>query len=324
MSIRRAHGGGGRETDAFIRGVVLARLEDAARVPGAEEILFSTDSFVVSPLFFPGGDIGKLAACGTLNDIAVRGGIPRYLSLALVIEEGTEEEDVARILESVAAVCRGENVSVVCGDTKVVERGKGDGVFITTAGVGVPRPGVDISVRNLRPGDAVLVSGTVGEHGVALLGARKELHVTSDIVSDCACLAGLVECMLNTGAEIHAMRDATRGGVAAVVNEMGTASGVTVVVEEERVPVDPRVRGACELLGMDPLDIANEGKLVAAVKEDDAGKVLEAMHAHPLGRGAAVIGRVEPRGRFPAVKVTPLGSRTILEMPRGELLPRIC
>jgi len=332
MKITRAHGGGGRETEKLIHDIiveylgnpVLNSLEDAAVIPGGEELVFSTDSFVVSPLFFPGGDIGKLAVCGTVNDIAVRGGVPGFLSLALIIEEGLDTADLEKIIKSISTECSRESIQVVCGDTKVVEKGSGDGLFINTAGIGVLRKETSLSVKNLKPGDTLLVNGSVGEHGAAILGARRELNITSDLVSDCAPLISLVDCILGTGAEVHALRDATRGGIAAVVNEMAQGSGVTAVLKEESIPVKKEVTGVCSLLGMSPFDMANEGKLVAAVSPDGANTVLEAMKNHPLGKDAARIGTVEEQGQFPAVLITSLGVRNILEMPRGELLPRIC
>ena len=332
MKITRAHGGGGRETESLIRGIIIEQLgnpvlnsmEDAAVVKGGDRIVFSTDSFVVSPLFFPGGDIGKLAVCGTVNDIAVRGGVPDYISLALIIEEGLDTKALERIIRSVSAQCREDDIQVVCGDTKVVEKGSGDGLFINTAGIGVLRNESSLSVKNVKPGDAVCVNGPVGEHGAAILSARKELNIVSGLKSDCASLVSLAGCILETGADVHAMRDATRGGVAAVINEMAEGSGVTVAIEEQAVPVREEVSGICSLLGMNPLDMANEGKLIVSVSSEDADMVLNAMKAHPLGRESARIGTVEERGAFSAVCVTSLGVRNVLEMPRGELLPRIC
>ncbi len=332
MKITLAHGGGGREMNTLISDLigkhlsnpVLDSFEDAAVVETGEKTVFSTDSFVVKPLFFPGGNIGKLAVCGTVNDIAMRGGVCRHLSLGLILEEGFETDDLENILETIGNTCRDENITVVCGDTKVVERGSADGVYINTAGIGTLDNRLDISVRNAVPGDVILVNGPVGEHGAAILGARKELNLTSSLQSDCAPLTGLVQALAQDRIEIHTLRDATRGGVSAVVNEIGNASGVTAAVELDAVPVSEQTEGVCSLLGMNPLDLANEGKLLAVVPKKDAEKALEIMRSHPLGLHAALIGSIEEQGRFPAVAVTAMGVRNILEMPRGELLPRIC
>ncbi|MFH0921419.1 MAG: hydrogenase expression/formation protein HypE [Fibrobacterota bacterium] len=333
IPIRIAHGGGGRETAALIHSViqkrlgnpVLDRLEDGAVLEGLPSpLVFTTDSFVVQPLFFPGGDIGKLSVCGTVNDLAVMGAEPKYLSLALIIEEGFATEDLERIIDSVAATAREAGVTVVCGDTKVVEKGGADGLFINTAGLGARRPGIAPSISAVRPGDILLVNGPVGDHAVAVLGARKKLNFTTALESDCAPLHSLAAALFDSGVPIHAMRDATRGGLSAVMNEMALASNVTMVVDEKNVPVRDAVRAACGLLGFNPFDLANEGKLVVAAPAHYADRLLDAMRAHPLGREAAVVGCVEASGRFPAVLETRFGGRIILEMPRGELLPRIC
>ena len=331
MRIRLASGGGGKETAALIETVILRhlgngalnRLEDGAVLPGSEKIVFTTDSYVVKPLFFPGGDIGKLSVCGTINDLAVMGAIPRYLSLALIIEEGFELDSLIRIVESIAAESRRENVDVVCGDTKVVERGSGDGLFINTSGVGILREGVSLSAAGLRPGDSILLNGPVGDHGVAILGAREELNFSAGVDSDCASLTSLVSDILDCGG-VRCMRDATRGGLAAVLNELGQASRVTVGMDEDSVPVSERVRAACDLLGLSPFEMANEGKVVVGADCAVADRILEAMRHHPLGKHAAIVGRVEEKGPFPAVMTNRLGARIVLEMPRGEHLPRIC
>lgn len=332
MKVKLAHGGGGRETHALLEGLILRHLgnsfldamEDAAVLDLQGPVAFTTDAYVVKPLFFPGGDIGKLAVCGTANDLAVMGAVPSFLSLSLIIEEGLEQDMLERILKSIASESRTGNLQVVCGDTKVVERGSGDGLFINTSGIGQVRNGADLSVSHVEPGDVILTNGSVGEHGAAILGARHDIPIQPGIESDCAQLASLVQCILDTGCRVHAIRDATRGGLAAVANEMGLASGVTLVLQEKKIPVSRRVRAFCDLLGMNPFEMANEGKLVAAVPERDADAVLKAMKGHGQGGDAAVIGRVEEKGPFPAILETLLGVRTILDMPRGENLPRIC
>jgi hydrogenase expression/formation protein HypE len=324
VKIKLADGGGGKETAVLIENIilkhlgneVLGRLEDGAVLPGQDSVVFTTDSYVVKPLFFPGGDIGKLAVCGTLNDLAVMGAVPEHLSLALIIEE--------RIVESIAAECVRERVRVVCGDTKVVEKGSGDGLFINTSGIGRLRPGVSLSASGMRPGDSILLNGPVGQHGAAILGARKELGFSAGIESDCAALTSLISAVFDCGGGVRAMRDATRGGLAAVVNELGRLSGVTVCIDEAKVPIPDQVQAACGLLGLSPFELANEGRVVAAVDPGRAEEILSAMRGHPLGRQAEIIGRVEEKGPFPAVLKTRLGARIVLEMPRGEHLPRIC
>ena len=331
-TIRLAHGGGGRETNELLSSLVrrhlgnpiLDKMEDGAKLTVGNDIVFTTDSFVVKPLFFPGADIGKLAVCGTVNDLAVMGAIPRYISLALIIEEGFEIAELDKILESIASISKQSDVSVVCGDTKVVERGAADKIFINTSGIGALRPGTDFSAANIEPGDTLLVSGPVGDHGVAILSARNQFNFAAGVESDCASLLPLVDALIASGCEIHALRDATRGGLAAVLNEWGMASKVTTLLDEPAVPVRESVRSACELLGFSPLDLANEGKLVVAVSGRDGAKALAALRGLRLGAEAAIIGTVEPAGRFPAIRKTAVGSRVIMEMPRGELLPRIC
>lgn len=332
MRVKLAQGGGGRETAALISELILSRfsnpildrLEDAAILETGQPVAFTTDSFVVKPLEFPGGDIGKLCVCGTLNDLSVMAAVPKYLSLALIIEEGLEMALLERVLASAAREAAAQNIRVVCGDTKVVEKGGADGLFINTSGLGLLRSGARPSASGLKPGDALIFSGFSGDHAIAVLGARKELNFSTSIVSDCACLEPLVAALFASGCQIHSMRDVTRGGLSAVANELGEASKATLVIEREAVPVRPETQAACDLLGFNPLDLANEGKILIGVPDGDAPKALKALRAHPLGRDAAVIGRIEPRGSFPALLQTALGNRIILEMPRGELLPRIC
>jgi hydrogenase expression/formation protein HypE len=330
--IRLAHGSG-RGLDELLRTIVLPSLignssgplEDAAvfDIPKGR-IAFTTDGFVVQPLEFPGGDIGKLAACGTINDLAMMGAIPHSLSVALILEEGLDTALLERVLCTLRAQCAAAKVTIRCGDTKVVDRGKADGIFIATSGIGVVPDGRNISVANARPGDAVLVSGPIGQHGIAILAARKGLNFASKAVSDCAALNGLVETLLAAAPHTRSLRDATRGGCSAVLNEMASSAGVTIVVSQEAIPVSAEVESACAFLGLDPLHIANEGRFVAIVREDEAQVALAALHAHELGKGARIIGKVEERDRFPAVMRTVVGGMRVVDVPPGELLPRIC
>jgi hydrogenase expression/formation protein HypE len=328
-----AHGGGGRLSAELLRGVflpafdndVLARLEDQATLPwSGGRLAFTTDSFVVRPLFFPGGDIGKLAVNGTVNDLAVGGARPLYLSAAFILEEGLPLADLERIVQSMRDACREAGVRLVTGDTKVVDQGKGDKVFITTAGIGVVPDGLLLSIASARPGDRIVLSGTIGDHGMAILSRREGIEFESAIESDTASLGGLVEAMLATRVGIRAMRDPTRGGLAATLHELAQASRVGVGVDEERIPVRPPVKGACELLGLDPLTVANEGKLVAVVEAGDAETLVRAMRAHPLGRDAAVIGEVQADGPGIVRLRSRVGGERIVTQLAGEALPRIC
>ncbi|MGD9497540.1 MAG: hydrogenase expression/formation protein HypE [Armatimonadota bacterium] len=330
--ITLGHGGGGRLMHELIVDELLAAsevmterdLEDAALIDDGR-LAISTDGFTVQPLFFPGGDIGKLAVCGTINDLAVRGARPRWLSVAMIIQEGFLLEDLRRIVRSIREACAADNVHLVTGDTKVVGRAAADGIFITTTGVGERFADPAPSATAARPGDRVLVSGTLGDHGVCILAAREELSLTQTAESDCASLLPLAEATIAAGAGgVRTMRDMTRGGMAAAVNEIALASGVSMEIAEDAVPVRREVRGACELLGLSPLEIANEGKLVAIVAPEAADEVLAAMRAHPLGRNAALVGEVGdgPPGRVAAR--TALGTLRLIDLPAGELLPRIC
>jgi hydrogenase expression/formation protein HypE len=313
-----AHGGGGTRMQDLLRDLIFPALgegsldaaEDAARfdVPDGQ-LAFTTDSFVVKPLFFSGGDIGKLAVCGTVNDLAMVGARPLYLTLGLILEEGLALDDLARALGSLAASAKSAGVRVVAGDTKVVEKGKADGMYINTSGVGVVPAGVEISISGARPGDALLINGYVGDHGIAVLKDRGDFTFDVALDSDCAPLNGLVEAMLGAG-EVHSLRDPTRGGLAAALKEMSTASGVAFEIDEGSIPVREQVRAICEVLGLDPLYVANEGKLLAAVAPQDAPGVLAVIRTHPLGKDASIIGS--------------LGSSRLLRMPSGEQLPRIC
>jgi hydrogenase expression/formation protein HypE len=331
-----AHGGGGRLTEELVRdvflrafpGQTLAAREDQASVTVPRgRVAVTTDAFVVRPVFFPGGDIGKLSVCGTVNDLAVGGAEPLYLTAAFVLEEGFPLRDLARIAASMQATCAEAGVEIVAGDTKVVERGHGDGVYITTTGVGVlPDPGErpPLSCANARPGDRVLVSGPVGDHGVAVLSVREGLSFETSLVSDCAPLAGLSRAIVRACPRgLRAMRDPTRGGLATALHEIAAASGVAIEIEEPRIPVRPEVEGACELLGLDPLYVACEGRLIAIVAPDEAPAALAAMRADPLGAGAAEIGSIAA-GTPRLTLRSGIGGRRVLSPLSGEPLPRIC
>jgi hydrogenase expression/formation protein HypE len=306
-------------------GEVLAQLGDAAAVSlGGVRLAFSTDSFVVRPLFFPGGSIGDLAVNGTVNDLAMSGARAAYLSCGFILEEGVEMSVLARVADAVGAAARAAGVEIATGDTKVVESGHGDGVYINTAGIGLIPAGVDLRPQRVVPGDVVIVSGAIGVHGVAVMSVREGLEFDVAIESDCAALGGLVDAMLAVTPDLHALRDPTRGGLAAALNEIATASGTGVVVQERSVPVPPMVANACAILGLDPMYVANEGKLVAFVPREHADQVLAAMRAHPLGAEACVIGEVVAEHPGMVVARTPLGGTRVMDLPLGELLPRIC
>jgi len=327
-----AHGGGGimmRELiDSIISGLGSAgtdALQDSAllEAPGAR-LAFTTDSFVVSPLVFPGGDIGSLAVCGTVNDLAVCGAIPLVLSLSFIIEEGFRIDSLQGIVRSIATAAREAKVRIVTGDTKVVDRGKADGLFINTSGIGVVPDGIHVSSANARAGDAVLVNGPIGEHGLAIMSLREGIDFGSDLESDTAPLSDLIVPLLEKVKGVRAMRDATRGGVAAVLNEIARDSGVCIHIDEESIPVGEVVRNGCELMGYDPLHIANEGKFIAIVAQESAEEALAFMRAHPLGRGAALIGRVAAEPPNHVIMKTVLGGERVVDLPYGDLLPRIC
>jgi hydrogenase expression/formation protein HypE len=328
-----AHGSGGKATHTLIEAVfldafrnpLLEPLEDAAILQaGGARLAFTTDSFVVSPLFFPGGDIGDLAVNGTVNDLAVAGARPLWLSAGFILEEGFPVADLERIVASMRAAAERAGVQVVAGDTKVVQRGKADGCYVTTAGVGIVERPLALGAASARPGDAVLVSGPIGDHGVTVMLARGELDIESEVTSDTAPLSGLVERLLDATDGVRALRDATRGGVATICNEVARAAGVAVVLEEEAVPVRPDVRGACELLGIDPLYVACEGRLVAVVDGGAAGAALQALRSHPLGEGAAVVGRVKDDPPGLVLLKTSFGGTRIVDLLVGDPLPRIC
>lgn len=328
------HGAGGRMSHQLIQRAFLPAFsnpalqagDDAARLdPGLlQHLSISTDSHVVWPLFFPGGDIGRLAVCGTVNDVAMLGARPLYLTAGFILEEGLPMETLRRVIASMQAAAVEAGVQIVAGDTKVVQKGKADGLYITTAGVGIVRPGLTIGGAQAKPGDVVLLSGPIGDHGIAVLGARGELGFESSIQSDVAPLNHLIDAMLDASPNVHVLRDPTRGGLATTLNEIAGQSGVGITLVEKDIPVRPQVSGACEMLGFDPLYIANEGKLVAIVAPADASAVLAAMRNTRYGEDAVRIGEVTagPRGRV--LLKTTLGSTRLVDMLAGEMLPRIC
>jgi hydrogenase expression/formation protein HypE len=332
-TILLGHGSGGRLSaelihDIFLpafRNPTLARLDDQAIVNvNGQRLAITTDSFVVKPLFFPGGDIGSLAVYGTVNDLVMGGATPLFLSAAFIIEEGFSTEELRRVVNSLQRAARDAGVQVVTGDTKVVEKGKGDGLFINTTGIGVVPDGVDLSANRARPGDKVLISGSIGDHGITILAQRAGLEFETEIRSDSAALHTLVAEILGVTHEIRCMRDPTRGGVSSTLNEIAQQSGVGIEIEEAFLPIHEEVRGACELFGLDPLYVANEGKLIAIVAPDAAGDVLQAMRCHPLGAEAQIIGTVKKDHVGLVTMRTPLGTTRIVDMLSGDQLPRIC
>lgn len=331
--VNMSHGGGGRAMAQLIEEIFVKHLDndllrqanDQAAFPvDGGRMVMSTDGHVISPLFFPGGDIGSLAVHGTINDVAMSGARPLYLSAAFILEEGFPLAELERIVASMAKAATEADVPIVTGDTKVVERGKADGVFITTTGVGVVPTGVDISGDRARPGDAILLSGSLGDHGVTIMSSRENLEFDTDLESDSAALHRLVADMVGTGADIRCLRDPTRGGLATTLNELADQSSVGMVVDEDAIVVKPAVAAACELLGLDPMYVANEGKLICVCRAADADRLLETMRRNPLGRDAARIGEVidDPHG-FVQMQ-TSFGGRRILDWMSGEQLPRIC
>jgi hydrogenase expression/formation protein HypE len=327
------HGGGGKLSADLVEHIfkplfnnpILDELGDQAILDlNGMRLAFTTDSFTVSPLFFPGGDIGSLAVHGTVNDIAVCGATPLYISAGYILEEGLPIDTLGQIAASMAAAARAAGVQIVTGDTKVVEKGHGDGVYINTTGIGLLPPGIDIAARNARPGDLVLVSGPIGEHGIAILSVREGLTFETALQSDSAPLHDLVAAMLAVSTDIHCLRDPTRGGLAASLNEFARASRVGIEVDEPAVPIPPAVRAACEMLGLDPYYVANEGKLVAIVPPDAAEPLLAAMQAHPRGQGAAIVGRVVAEHPGVVTSRSGLGGSRVVDTLVGEQLPRIC
>ncbi|MFG2115808.1 hydrogenase expression/formation protein HypE [Streptomyces sp. NPDC048718] len=327
------HGGGGALSAELVEqifapafgGPALSVTTDAAALElGGARLAFSTDSYVVRPLFFPGGSIGDLAVNGTVNDLAMSGAAAAYLSCGFILEEGVETDVVARVANALGAAARTAGVQVATGDTKVVEAGHGDGIYLNTSGIGLIPEGVDLRPQRVVPGDVVIVSGPVGVHGVAIMSVREGLEFGVEIESDCAALGGLVETMLAVTPDLHVLRDPTRGGLAASLNEIALASGTGVVLQERAVPVPEPVANACAILGLDPMYVANEGKLVAFVPRERADAVLAAMRAHPLGTGATVIGEAVAEHPGMVVARTGLGGTRVVDMPLGEQLPRIC
>lgn len=334
-TVQLGHGSGGAMMKRLIDEVFLEAFDapelhagnDAgvAALPPTGRIALSTDTFVVAPHTFPGGDIGRLAVCGTVNDVATSGAHVRYLSCGFVIEEGFPLDDLRRICKSMAEAAREANVAIITGDTKVVERGCADGIYLNTAGVGDVPESVNLASSACEPGDTVLVSGTLGDHGIAIMSVREGLSFQTSIVSDAAPLNGLVAAVLEAAPHVRCFRDPTRGGLASTLNEFATASYVDIEIDEDAVPVRPEVRSACDMLGYDPLQVANEGKMVAVVPPEEAEAALAAMRAHPSGTEAAIIGVVREVSASPRVAVrTPWGSTRILDMLVGEQLPRIC
>jgi len=329
-----SHGSGGRLSQQLIHDVflkelgneILDELNDSAVFNVAEgKLAYTTDAYVVSPIFFPGGDIGRLSACGTVNDLSMSGAKPFYLSASFIIEEGLSINDLKTILMSMKQAADEAGVKIVCGDTKVVGRGMADKVFITTSGIGLIPDGIDISPRRIRPGDSVILSGTIGDHGIAILSQREGLGFSSDFISDVAPLNHLVTSMLDeVGNDIHAMRDPTRGGLATTLNEFAQVANLGMRIYEDKIPVQDNIRGACELLGFDPLYIANEGKLVTIVENVAGDRVLACMKRHPLGINAEIIGEVVEKPEGMVSLVTRIGGTRVIDMMVGDQLPRIC
>ncbi|MGH8860540.1 MAG: hydrogenase expression/formation protein HypE [Jatrophihabitantaceae bacterium] len=331
-TIVMGHGGGGQLSAELIEHLFLpalggspSGLADSAVVTlGGARIAFSTDTFVVRPLFFPGGSIGHLAVNGTVNDLAMSGAVPAHLSCGFVLEEGTELSVVGRVAEDIGEAARRADVTVVTGDTKVVDAGHGDGVYVNTAGIGLVADGIDIRPGRARPGDVVIVSGPIAVHGVAIMSVREGLEFGSQIVTDTAALTPLVQAMLAVTRDLHVLRDPTRGGLATSLNEIAGVAGVGIRLEERSIPVPDDVGNACAMLGLDPMYVANEGKLVAIVPRESADEVLAAMRAHPLGSGAALIGECVEEHRGMVVATTTFGATRVVDTPLGEQLPRIC
>jgi hydrogenase expression/formation protein HypE len=333
-AIVMGHGGGGKLGNELVehlflpafRNAALENLGDAAVLDAAgARLAMSTDSFVVQPLFFPGGSIGDLAVNGTVNDLAVSGAEPKFLSASFILEEGFALAQLAAIVDAMAKAAAKAGVQIVTGDTKVVERGHGDGCYITTAGIGVLRPGVEVGPKRAKNGDAVIVSGTIGDHGMAIMSVREGLEFESQIRSDCAALNGMIaEVLAAAGGAIHAMRDPTRGGLASTLNEIALASNVGVVIDEVSLPVRTEVQSACELLGLDPVYVANEGKAVFFVAPDAADQVLAVLRGHPLGKEAACIGQLTAEHKRMLVARTAMGANRVIPTMIGEQLPRIC
>jgi hydrogenase expression/formation protein HypE len=328
-----AHGGGGKLSHQMIQKIFLSQFKNDLLDPlhdgamftlGGTRCAFSTDSYVINPIFFPGGDIGTLAVNGTVNDLAMCGARPLYLSSAFIIEEGLPMEDLWRVVLSMKQAAEAAGVQLVTGDTKVVDRGKGDKLFINTSGIGIIPDGVQINPKQAKPGDKIILSGSIAEHGIAIMSVREGLEFETQIESDCAPLNGLVETMLAASRDIHVLRDPTRGGVASVLNEIAESAQVGISIREEHISVSEEVRGACEILGFDPLYVANEGKLIAFVSAEAADNVLKAMRSHPLGKDSVIIGEVISDHPCTVIMKTHIGGSRVVDMLSGEQLPRIC
>lgn len=328
-----AHGGGGKLTQQLIQKMFLSQFQNEYLEPlhdgavfsvNGTRLAFSTDSYVINPIFFPGGTIGELAVNGTVNDLAMCGGRPLYLSAAFIIEEGLSMEDLWRVVVSMQEAARQSGVMLITGDTKVVDRGKGDKIFINTSGVGVVDSGINVSPKSAKVGDKIIVSGLIAVHGIAIMSVREGLEFDTPIKSDTAPLNGLVQAMFATSKNIHVLRDPTRGGVASALNEIASSSNVGVKIYEERIPLSEEVRGACEILGLDPLYVANEGKLIAFVPAGDSDKILRVMQSHPLGKDSVVIGEVVSDHPGTVIMRSRIGGNRVVDMISGEQLPRIC
>jgi hydrogenase expression/formation protein HypE len=328
-----AHGSGGKLSHQLMQKMVLPQFRNELLAPlhdgavfslGNQRVAFSTDSYVVSPIFFPGGDIGKLAVHGTVNDLAMCGARPLYLSVGFILEEGTPMEDFWRVVQSMREAADATGVKLVTGDTKVVDRGKADKIFINTSGLGIIPEGVNISPSRAQVGDKIVMSGAMAVHGIAIMSVREGLEFESEIASDTAPLNGLVDCILASGKGVHVLRDPTRGGITSALTEIAQAAKVGMLLEEARIPISEEVKGACEILGLDPLYVANEGKLLAIVAPEEAEKVVRTMNSHPLGRDAAIIGEVTVEHPGLVMMRTRVGGTRIVDMLSGEQLPRIC
>ncbi len=328
-----AHGSGGKLSQQLIEKMILPQFRNELLEPlhdgailtvGHHRLAFSTDSYVVSPIFFPGGDIGKLAVHGTVNDLAMCGARPLYLSVGFILEEGTPMDDFWRVVQSMREAAAAANVMLVTGDTKVVDRGKADKIFINTSGIGLIPEGIRVDPRRAKQGDRIIMSGTMAAHGIAIMSVREGLEFESRIESDTAPLNGLVERIFATGKDVHVLRDPTRGGITSALTEIAQAAGVGMLLNEGAIPISEEVKGACEILGLDPLYVANEGKLLALVSAPDADEILAAMRSHPLGREAAIIGEVTPDHSGFVLMKTRVGGTRVVDMLSGEQLPRIC
>jgi hydrogenase expression/formation protein HypE len=327
-----AHGSGGKLTHELISGIIypalantlLAKMDDSAVIDIHGRMAFTTDSFVVNPIFFPGGDIGKLAVCGTINDLAVMGARPLFLSLGLIIEEGFSFSELEKVMNSIKQAADEGSVKIVTGDTKVVNHGSADKLFINTSGIGLIDEGIDVSGANARPGDKIILSGTIGDHGVAVMAQREKLRFKVTVESDCAPLNGLVNRILSFRSALHSMRDPTRGGVATTLNEIASQSRVGLRIYEDRIPVKESVMSACEMLGLEPLYVANEGKLIIIADPESAGSIVKALRQDKYGTEACVIGEVTAEHAGRVIMQTRLGASRIIDMLSGELLPRIC